>query len=264
MANVHDVDIRDRMMQLDIGKKLLLVLYLFMLYWVMFCGLLPATMLYHYFAPQATHPVVWSGLAIITILVFFYGYLIGLLILRIIIPRPKEGTYPNAPNGRPPMAAVLFMINTLLTKLRYNAPFASMLPAVLIKLPPLAMAYRYLFGPNTPSTNLGDTCRLLDPYLIEAGKNVQFGFGATILAHFYDNRGLMLKKVVIEDNAVIGSESYICPGVRVGHHSLVGVRSVVYPDTVIPPYEFWRGNPARKVKDLKPGEIVSESEAPAR
>jgi len=238
--------------------------YLGLLFLLLACGLVPAAWFYWEFNPGAGHPIEWAGLVLAAVLIFYYGYLLGLLVLRIIIPKPKEGLFPNRPNGRPPMAAVLFMINTLLIKLRYNAPFASMIPAILVKLPPLAALYRRLFGPDTPSTNLGDTARILDPYFITAGKNVQFGFGCTILAHFYDNRGLMLKRVVMEDNVVIGADSMICPGVRIGHHSLIGVRTVVYPDTIIPPYEFWRGNPARKVKDLEPGEIlpreVSETE----
>ncbi len=254
------LDIRDRMLQLDIGKKLLLTLYLIMFFSLIACGLLPAALLYRALDPSLKHPVEWVGVVLLAVLVFYYGYLIGLLVLRIIIPMPKEGLYPNEPGGKPPREAILFMINTLLTKLRYNAPFASALPAVMVKLPPFNLAYQRLFGPDTPSTNLGDTCRLLDPYFIKAGRNVQFGFGSTVLAHFYDNRGLMLKRVEIGDHAVIGAESMICPGVKIGHHALIGVRSVVYPDTEIGPYEFWRGSPARKIKDLKPGEVIPEEE----
>ncbi len=257
-------DIRDRMLQVDIGKKLLLIVYLLMLFTLLGCGLAPAALVYKALAPTLEQPLVWTGVVLLCVLVFNYGYIVGLLILRVIIPTPKEGLYPNKPNGRPPIEAILFMINTLLIKLRYNAPFASALPAVLVKLPPFAMIYQRLFGPDTPSTTLGDTCRLLDPYLIKAGKNVQFGFGSTVLAHFYDNRGLMLKGVEVGDNAVIGAESMICPGVKIGHHSLVGVRSVVYPNTVIGPYEFWRGSPAVKVKDLKPGEVIPEEGAEAK
>ncbi len=254
----EQIDIQDRMLQLDIGKKMLLLLYVIMLLALLACGFLPSALLYRALAPTTEQPFLWTGVVLLCVLVFNWGYIIGLLVLRAVIPKPKEGIFPNHPGGRPPKEAILFMVNTLLTKLRYNAPYANGLLSVLVKLPPFHFAYRRLFGPDTPSTTLGDTCRLLDPYFIKAGKNVQFGFGSTVLAHFYDNRGLMLKRVEIGDHAIVGAESMICPGVKIGHHALVGVRSVVYPNTVIGPYEFWRGSPAVKVKDLKPGEVLPE------
>jgi acetyltransferase-like isoleucine patch superfamily enzyme len=56
------------------------------------------------------------------------------------------------------------------------------------------------------------------------------------------------KPVVIEDHVWIGSRVSILPGVRIGHHAVVGLGSVVAKD--IPPYCVAVGNPARVIRDL--------------
>jgi acetyltransferase-like isoleucine patch superfamily enzyme len=97
---------------------------------------------------------------------------------------------------------------------------------------------------------MGGTVYFLDPYLIEAGKNVQFGFGCLIAAHLFDRRGLLVRKVKISDHVVIGVQSVILPGVEIGHHSIIAIHSVLFPGTVVGPYEYWAGNPAKKIKNL--------------
>ena len=54
--------------------------------------------------------------------------------------------------------------------------------------------------------------------------------------------------VVIDDHVWIGSRVSILPGVRIGHHAVVGVGSVVTKD--IPPHCVAVGNPARVVREL--------------
>lgn len=50
---------------------------------------------------------------------------------------------------------------------------------------------------------------------------------------------------VIEEFANIGAGVILLPGVRIGHHALVGAGSVVTKD--VPPHTLWRGEPARQV-----------------
>jgi acetyltransferase-like isoleucine patch superfamily enzyme len=54
--------------------------------------------------------------------------------------------------------------------------------------------------------------------------------------------------VIIEDNVWIGSKSIILPGVRIGHHAVVGAGSIVTKD--VPPQCVIAGNPARIVRYL--------------
>jgi acetyltransferase-like isoleucine patch superfamily enzyme len=67
---------------------------------------------------------------------------------------------------------------------------------------------------------------------------------------------LMIKETVIEDEAHIGANSVVLPGVRIGKRSQVGAGSVVTRD--IPPFSIAVGNPARVIKryDFDKGEWV--------
>ncbi len=65
----------------------------------------------------------------------------------------------------------------------------------------------------------------------------------------------MLKPVRIGDRVVIGADSIIGPGAEISNGSVLQIRSVVYPDTLIPPSEYRGGHPAQKIKDLMPRQI---------
>jgi len=248
-ANPFARAIEDR----DLGKRFLLFFYLIIQMLLIGVALWPTCWLLLRFAPRVSFPTQWVLLILVAILLFNYAYVLALLVLRLVIPFSKPGFYPNRLGGRPPKEILILMLNVLLVKVRYDTPWASMFSSVLVQLPPLGVLFRRFFGPHTTSASMGDTCLFLDPHLVEAGKNVQFGFLAMILCHLYDNRGLTIRKVKIGDHAVIGAESLILPGVEVGHHAVIGARSMVLPDTIIPPYEYWGGSPAEKIKDLAVG-----------
>lgn len=235
----------------DLGKRLLLVLCLGMELCMIVVGLWPAAWFVMTLAPLASASGHWVLIILGATLIFNFGYLVGLLIFRILVPYPAEGLHAMPAEGRMPPVFIHFMLNILLVKAREEPPWASMFSAVLARIWPLDPLFRRLFGPHTTSTTLGDTVRFIDPYFIEAGKNVEFGFGCTLVAHHFDNRGLLIKKVKIGDHVVIGGASTIMAGVEIGDHAVVGNRSVVKPNTKIGPYEFWAGSPAVKIKDLR-------------
>jgi acetyltransferase-like isoleucine patch superfamily enzyme len=87
------------------------------------------------------------------------------------------------------------------------------------------------------------------PECITIHDNVDLGPCVIIVAHdssykcVSSNNNLVTKKVIIEQNVYIGAGSVILPGVRIGHHSLIGAGSVVSRD--IPPNSVAFGNPAR-------------------
>jgi acetyltransferase-like isoleucine patch superfamily enzyme len=72
-------------------------------------------------------------------------------------------------------------------------------------------------------------------------------------SHFYKDifmnflqQDLKVEGVTIEENAWIGSNCVILPGVRIGKNSVIGAGSVVTKD--IPPFSVAVGNPARAIK----------------
>lgn len=235
----------------DTGKRILLVLGLLLELLMMAVGLWPAAWLVLYFAPVAHTPGQWVLIVLGAVLVFNVGYLVALLVLRRITPRPKEGHHAFTSDGRLPRVIVVFMLNVLLLKARFDPPWAAMFSSVLTRVFPLGPLFARWFGPRTTSVTMGDATFFLDPHHLEIGKNVELGFGCTIVAHHFDNRGLYIRRVTIGDRATIGGWSVIMAGVQVSHHAVVGARSVVPPDTKIGPYEYWAGAPARKIKDLR-------------
>lgn len=56
--------------------------------------------------------------------------------------------------------------------------------------------------------------------------------------------------IVIEDHAWLGANVVVLPGVRIGHHAIVGAGAVVTRD--VPPYTVVKGQPARAVHRLTP------------
>lgn len=56
----------------------------------------------------------------------------------------------------------------------------------------------------------------------------------------------------VEDGVSIGAGAGIRVGVRIGRCSLIGIGSVVTKD--VPPGEVWGGNPACKIRDVRPEE----------
>ena len=48
---------------------------------------------------------------------------------------------------------------------------------------------------------------------------------------------------VVEEGASIGANATILPGLRIGHHAMIGAGAVLTKDA--PPHTIWFGNPAR-------------------
>ncbi|MFQ5805913.1 MAG: acyltransferase [Phycisphaerae bacterium] len=238
----------------DFGTRFLLVIGLLLQLLMVAAGLWPAAWLVLRFGAVGRTPGQWVLIILGATLVFNYGYLLGLLLLRIVIPYPKEGAYPVVAGQRVHKQVVIFTLNLLLLKSRFEPPWAAMFSSVLTRIYPLRPLFIRFFGPRTSTTTPGDTIFCLDPHLVEIGKNVQLGFQCTIAAHLFDNRKLIIRKVVIEDHAAIGGQAGLLPGVRVGHHAVVAGRAHVQPNTVIGPYEYWAGDPARKIRTLASAE----------
>ncbi len=248
-TNTHG-GLKGQILDPTVGKRLLLLLFMSVFMLLIGISLWAACAFYRWLSAYVVASSVWALVVLGSILVFNYAYLLALLILRLIVPPPREGYFPTGPGGRPPPEAILFMMNVLLSLLRYGPPWARLFSGMLVGLPPLNPLYRRFFGPHTRSLTMGDTTEILDPYLFYAGNNVQLGIGLVVACHAYDNRGLVIKRVVVEDNAVVGAHAGLMVGSYVGHHAIVTAGSQVMPFTRIGPWELWGGTPAVKIRDL--------------
>lgn len=95
----------------------------------------------------------------------------------------------------------------------------------------------------------------LDPVTIHIGKNCQIGPNVQLYTPIHpmepEPRAAgweAAEPIVVEDNVWLGGGVVVCPGVRIGHDSVIGAGSVVTRD--IPPRSFAAGSPARVIRSL--------------
>ena len=81
-----------------------------------------------------------------------------------------------------------------------------------------------------------------DLSLLEIGDNAVIGGHATVIAHAFESQELILKKVRIGRQAIIGLNAILLPGVEVGDRAIVGAGVFVPKDTVIAPGTTYVGN----------------------
>ena len=94
------------------------------------------------------------------------------------------------------------------------------------------------------------------PELITIEDEVIVGFGATIISHEYMQREYRTGPVVIGRGAILGTKSFVMPGVTIAPGTVVSAMSLVNRDVE----GFVGGVPARPLKSAR----RSEAEAPAR
>uniref|UniRef100_A0A7S0RQY0 Gamma carbonic anhydrase n=1 Tax=Chlamydomonas leiostraca TaxID=1034604 RepID=A0A7S0RQY0_9CHLO len=76
----------------------------------------------------------------------------------------------------------------------------------------------------------------------DIGNNVSIGHGAVV------------KGATIGDHALVGINAVISEGAKVGGLSIIAAGSYVEENTQVPSGEVWAGNPAKKLRELKPAE----------
>ncbi|HPK04460.1 MAG TPA: acyltransferase [Bacteroidales bacterium] len=107
-------------------------------------------------------------------------------------------------------------------------------------------------------TWIGQQCFFHSAGGINIGKNVGIGPGVKIITSMHDEEGinipilhskLVFKKVIIDDDADIGTGAVILPGVHIGKGVQIGAGAVVTSD--VPDYHVVAGVPAKTIKIRK-------------
>ncbi len=178
-------------------------------------------------------------------------YVAFLVVLRLPIPTPKEGRYRLTPGKPPDRQLVWSCFIATLTKARYEAPFPAFLVFHVSNLPPMRWLMSAIFGPKNKSCSVTDAL-FVDPYGVEVGRNVVVGYGAIIAAHVQGRDEIIIRKTVIEDDALIGSNAIIYGGCTIKRGAIILGGAILRPNTVVGKYEVWGGLPAKKIKTLAP------------
>jgi len=236
----------------DAGRRIILLADFALQLFLTGMALWPAIWLVRAFSSAADASWKWVLLILGAFLIFVYAYFVALLGVRLVVPYPVEGYFPRGRGGRPPREAAIYMMNVFLSKARYQPPWTEMLGVAIVNTFPLRQLYKRFFGPHRNGNHMGSVVLMPDPYLVWAGENVVFGGGCLITCHQYDQRGLFVKRVIVEDDVTIGAGAVIAPGVKIRKGAMIAFGAFVRPNTVVGENELWAGDPARFVKKIRP------------
>ena len=118
----------------------------------------------------------------------------------------------------------------------------------LFKLLPVRMLFLRLAGLKAGKTALlPGTEVIYDPYLTEIGEQTLIGSYAKVTAHIVENK-LIMKRVQVGNNCLIGADSFIMPGAVIEDGAVVGAKSLVLKDQVIGKGKVYGGIPAKEIK----------------
>lgn len=81
-----------------------------------------------------------------------------------------------------------------------------------------------------------------DELAVRIGENVTIGHAAT------------LRGCTVEDEALVGMGACVLQGATVQRGAMVAAGAVVMPNETVPTGELWGGNPAKRLRELKPQE----------
>eukprot|EP00775_Hariotina_reticulata_P007155 gene7155-7370_t len=76
--------------------------------------------------------------------------------------------------------------------------------------------------------------------------------------------GAVLQGCTVADKVLIGMNAVLQDGVKVESGAMIAAGAVIEKGTTVPSGELWAGNPARKLRDLKPEEQQYLSSLPER
>ncbi len=82
-------------------------------------------------------------------------------------------------------------------------------------------------------------------------------FGCYVGSNVLIGHSALIHGCTIEDNAFIGMSSTVLDGAVVEGGAMVAAGALVAPGKVVRKGELWAGNPAKKMRDLRPEEIAS-------
>ncbi|RFU66978.1 acyltransferase [Peribacillus saganii] len=96
------------------------------------------------------------------------------------------------------------------------------------------------------------------PEKISVGRNSVIGYNTTILAHEYLIEEYRLGEVEIGNEVMIGANSTILPGVKIGDRAIVSAGTLVHKD--VPAGCFVGGNPMRVIYTMEEMEERKKAE----
>ncbi|MFN8575905.1 MAG: hypothetical protein U0354_03535 [Candidatus Sericytochromatia bacterium] len=158
-----------------------------------------------------------------TIILFFIISLIFMIfIVRVLLPRIKEGHY-DAPNSK---MFYIWTMHLTLNRLLFIQPIKNI---ILYSVNLRYLAFKALGGNIAYGCSMSADIDLVDISMISIGKNCVIGSGAAMSGHFINKDKITIGKIIIANDVNIGAFSHIAPNVNIGEKSWIGAESKLSP-----------------------------------
>ena len=168
----------------------------------------------------------------------FYQLLISGLVIQVFNIKYKPGLYLYVYSNK--IAFKWIIVCNLYTPMRK-----------LLEIIPLgATKYRYyrMLGMKIgKNTLVGGT--IMDPCLTEFGDNCTMGLYAVIYGHIhdYENETILMDKIIIGNNVVIGAGAFIMPGAVIEDNVKIATGAVVIKGQILEKGKIYGGVPAKEI-----------------
>lgn len=121
----------------------------------------------------------------------------------------------------------------------------------ILPLLPLRIRFLKLVGLKMGKSSVLTGSELIhDPYLVEIGEQTLIGGWSQITGHLGEKK-LIVKKVKIGNNCLIGGKSFVMPGVVVEDNVTVALNSVVLKDSHLKKNGIYAGTPVKQIGENK-------------
>lgn len=118
----------------------------------------------------------------------------------------------------------------------------------ILPLLPLRIRFLKLVGLKMGKSSILTGSELIhDPYMVEIGEQTLIGGWCQISGHIAEKK-LIIKKVKIGNNCLIGGKSFIMSGVTIEDNVTLGLNSVVIKNQLLKKDRFYAGIPAKEIK----------------
>ena len=105
------------------------------------------------------------------------------------------------------------------------------------------------FGVKIGKKGIHDNCWISSEF-VSIGKNVIIGMNTTLLSFGIEQDKLILKKIIVEDNVLIGAKCVLLPGTHIKRNAKLSAHSYTIVNDLLEEDSIYFGHPA-KLKEFK-------------
>ena len=229
---------------ISIGRVFLLIIVTLLCYSCAF--FLPVIFLYKVIQvlnfSYIFHLFIFSiSLALSYLILVFSMMFSSTFFIRLLRVRYKEGDYVSTIKNKMSFKFIL----------SYALYFPTYKTIGFLNMPPIKVLFLKMIGCKIgKNVALSGDEWIFDPYVTEIGDNTTIGARSIISGHIGE-RHLIIKKVKIGKNVLIGGDCFIMPGVVIEDNVILGAKSLVLKDQILKNGKMYGGIPAKEVNIIE-------------